>query len=211
MWHEVKKLCPYFYDLKLLLDGRKVSTFYPISNSVDPIDTSSLLARRTTAGFRTKLDDDEQIDVLNTQNSEANRVNLDLDLVDPGTTVRRPMQARDSFVWKPTPAESEISASDSTHSESDMELSDCVEIFKASRDAASKRKRLRDEDKQETRRLEIRLRHYAKMRRMDLKEREMELQERKLVFLKGKKRTCKKNTSCFWSVSFKDRANRNSK
>ena len=38
-WEEVKKSCPYYYDLKRLLGERLIATDHAVQNSTDPVDT----------------------------------------------------------------------------------------------------------------------------------------------------------------------------
>ncbi len=42
-WEEVKKSCPYYYDLKRLLGERLIATDHAVQNSTDPVDISGVM------------------------------------------------------------------------------------------------------------------------------------------------------------------------
>ena len=45
-WEEVKKSCPYYYELKRLLGERLIATDHAVQNSTDPVDTSGVMRDR---------------------------------------------------------------------------------------------------------------------------------------------------------------------
>lgn len=57
-WEEVKKSCPYYYDLKRLLGERLIATDHAVQNSTDPVDTSGVMRDRHSMDPVNDLDSD---------------------------------------------------------------------------------------------------------------------------------------------------------
>ena len=73
VWHEVKKFCPYYYALKPLLGERLVVTDHAITNSIDAIDTSSLL--RSCSKVVAPIDAESEEDKNGETGLQAHHVN----------------------------------------------------------------------------------------------------------------------------------------
>ena len=64
IWKEVKQSCPYFYKLKPLLGEQMLVTDHAIGNSINDVDTSSLMTKKIFAPTRTKLASEEKREKL---------------------------------------------------------------------------------------------------------------------------------------------------
>ena len=215
IWTTVKQYCTYFYALKPLLSERMLITDHAIHNSIDPIDTSSLITRRrlaipkpTIGSGYVLVNGNEELDASNINSPSRNISDGEEDQLPsprvPTLSTRSPTPAMQLPISDlsnhqlgrktatPVPSVESSVRPDSSQGLEDTQISDFAQLIGASREGAASRKRLRDESKQETRRLKIerkfdlaekrlQTKHEAKMRRLALEEKKLAIGERKVA------------------------------
>ena len=88
-WEEVKKACPYYYDLKRLLGERLIATDHAVGNSTDPVDISGVLREKRPQEPIDDVISDEGEEDIGHENSEPEELEEDegddeeSSLVDP--------------------------------------------------------------------------------------------------------------------------------
>ncbi|MCJ1426175.1 hypothetical protein MMC29_004077 [Sticta canariensis] len=209
IWTTVKQSCPYFYALKPLLGERMLITDHAIQNSIDPIDTSSLMTSRrpaipkpTIGPGHVLVNDNEELDASNINSPSRNISDGEEDQRHsprvPTPSTRSPTPAtqlptsdlynhklgRKTATPVPSVVESGVRPK-SSQGLKNTQVSEFAQLIGASREGAASRKRLRDESKQETRQLEIERKFDLAEKRLQTKHeanmRRIALEEKKLA------------------------------
>lgn len=171
IWTTVKHFCPYFYALKPLLGERILITGHAIQNSIDPIDTSSLMTTRRLATPKTTtepehvlVNDDEELDASNINSTSRNISDGEEEdqpfsprvptpsTQSPTPTTQLPTSGlnnhkRGRKAATPVPSVESGVTSKSIRALENSQVSDFARLIEAIREGAGSRKRLRDESK----------------------------------------------------------------
>lgn len=195
IWTTVKQSCPYFYALKPLLGERMLVTDHAIHNSIDHIDTSSLLTRKLAVpetGAEPKavpVNDNGDVDTNIREEDEVNSQDWPASPRVPtpitqspiirSLTPRSPLppirlsspgpshRRHTEKTATPGPVESSV-APKSSRAPKNAQMSDFAQLIETTREGAGSRKRVRDEGKLETQQLTVK-------RKFDLAEKKMQM------------------------------------
>lgn len=193
-WHEVKKSCPYFFELKPLLGERLFATDPAAGHSNDPVDTSTLLTGTLLTTTQAESGDAEEVNDLDTQNNDTQgSTTVDPNPCDSGlsdSSTRVPIHDSNGTVPSGAPDSSKNAPSTPGESVEDRDFAGFMDSLRTFTVVDHIRKRMRDFDAQAIQLLEMQKRHELKerrmrwkheleMRRLDLEERELKLREQK--------------------------------
>ena len=193
-WHEVKKSCPYFFELKPLLGEILFVTDPAAGHSTDPVDTSTLSTGTLLTTTQTESGDAEDVNDLDTKNIDIQgSTTVDPNPCDSGlldSSTRVPIDESNDNVPSGAPDISNKAPSTPGESVEDRDFTGFMDSLRTFTAVDHIRKRMREFDAQAIQLLEIQKRHELKerrmkwkheleMRRLDLEERELKLREQK--------------------------------